>query len=150
MIWKPHATVATIVEKDNKFLMVEELSEGQHVINQPAGHLDEGESLIDAAIRETLEETAWHVSVDYITGIYRWQHPDKDATFLRVCFAATAISHDPDRELDEGILDAIWMSREDLFEKQSQLRSPMVLQGIDDYLAGNQYPLDLLVDIDET
>lgn len=149
MIWKPHATVATIIEKDNKFLMVEELSEGQRVINQPAGHLDEGESLVEAAIRETLEETAWHVDINAITGIYRWQHPEKDATFLRVCFAATAISHEQGRKLDEGILQAIWLSRDELLEKQTQLRSPMVMQGIDDYLAGNRYPLDLLIDIDD-
>jgi ADP-ribose pyrophosphatase YjhB (NUDIX family) len=147
MIWKPHATVATIVMRENRFLMVEESSDNQIVFNQPAGHLEDDESLMHAAIRETLEETAWHVDIEYLTGIYRWQHPDKDKTFLRFCFAATPVQHDPDRSLDEGIVSARWMSRDELTDKRPQLRSPMVLRCIDDYLAGNRYPLDILADV---
>jgi len=147
MIWKPHVTVATIIERDNQYLMVEEFSSGQRVINQPAGHLEEGESLAEAAIRETLEETAWHVELEYISGIYRWQNPEKNNTYLRVCFVAHALSHDEQRELDDGILAALWLDRDSLITQADRLRSPMVMLGIDDYLAGHQYPLSLFTDV---
>ena len=110
MIWKPHVTVAAVVSKDNKYLMVEENCEGRVVYNQPAGHLEEGENLVDAVIRETLEETAWHIEPCAITGIYQWKHPDKEKTFLRVCFHAKLLDHDPSITLDDGIIRALWMS----------------------------------------
>jgi 8-oxo-dGTP pyrophosphatase MutT (NUDIX family) len=143
-IWKPHATVAAIIERDGKFLMVEEDVEGEIVYNQPAGHLDPGESLIDAVIRETQEETAWGFMPEAVTGIYLWDQPDTTRTFLRVTFTGKCHHQREDQPLDEGILRALWMSRDELLAKQSQLRSPLVMECIDDYLAGKRYPLEML------
>jgi len=142
MTWKPHVTVAAIIEDDGKFLMIEEISDGECVINQPAGHLEPNEDLINAVIRETLEETAWHFTPSMITGIYQWTSPNDGKTFLRVCFTGQCDRHEAEQALDEGIIRTLWLSREDLLD--APLRSPMVLQGIDDYLAGNRYPLELL------
>ena len=147
MIWKPHATVAAIIERDNKFLIVEEIIQGQHLYNQPAGHLDPDESLIDAVIRETREESAWQFIPDAITGIYLWKQPDTGESFLRVAFCGPCKNHDPDQELDDGIIHAIWKSREELVQQPDKLRSPMVINCIDDYLAGKRYPLDMLIDV---
>jgi len=148
MVWKPHATVAAIVEKKGRFLIVEEKSDGKIVYNQPAGHLDPNESLLDAVIRETSEETAWQFKPEYITGIYQWRHPQKDdCTFLRVAFYGECHHHHSEQALDEGIICAIWMTREELVAKKAQLRSPMVLRCIDDYLAGKRYPLDILINL---
>lgn len=125
--------------------MVEENVASNIVINQPAGHLENGESLQAAVIRETLEETGWQFQPEAITGIYRWVHPKLDRTYLRVSFTGRVTQHDPARELDEGILRAQWLSREELLERQ--LRSPTVLRCIDDYLAGRRYPLSLCSDV---
>jgi 8-oxo-dGTP pyrophosphatase MutT (NUDIX family) len=144
MIWKPHATVAAIIERDGKFLMVEELINGRHVFNQPAGHLDPDESLLQAAIRETREETAWLFVAEAVTGIYLWKHPDNGKTFLRFAFCGQCSDHDPEQTLDDGILQAVWMSRDELIARQQNLRSPMVMECIDDYIAGKRYPLDIL------
>lgn len=147
MIWKPHATVAAVIEQDGRFLMVEEESDGLIVFNQPAGHLDPDESLVEAVIRETREETAWRFLPEAITGIYRWQQPNTERTFLRIAFCGQIDDLDSEQTLDEGIIRAVWMSREQLIENQQQLRSPMVLHCIDDYLANKRYPLELLTDI---
>jgi len=144
MIWKPHATVAAIIERDGKFLMVEELINGQHLFNQPAGHLDPDESLLDAVIRETREETAWHFVAEAVTGIYLWKHPDNGETFLRITFCGQCSDHDPEQSLDDGILQAVWMTRDEVFRQKQQLRSPMVINCIDDYITGKRYPLDVL------
>lgn len=125
--------------------MVEEKQDNQTVINQPAGHLEDGESLHAAVIRETLEETAWQFQPEAITGIYRWVHPKLDRTYLRVTYTGTVNQHNPDQALDVGILSAQWLSREELLKQQ--LRSPMVMRCIDDYLAGYRYPLSLCDDI---
>ena len=147
MIWKPHATVAAIIERDNKFLMVEELVHGERVFNQPAGHLDPDESLIDAAIRETQEESAWRFIPEAVTGIYLWKHPENAETFLRVALCGSCEDHQPSQPLDEGIIQAVWKSREELANNKIKLRSPMVLNCIDDYLSGNRYPLDILITV---
>ena len=147
MVWKPHVTVAAIIERDNQFLMVEETIKGQRVINQPAGHLDPDESLIDAAIRETQEETAWQFNPEAVTGIYLWTHPKNGESFLRVAFCGSCDNHDKSQALDEGIDAALWMTREQLIQQSEMLRSPMVINCIDDYLAGKRYPLDCLIDI---
>jgi 8-oxo-dGTP pyrophosphatase MutT (NUDIX family) len=144
MIWRPHATVAAIIERDNKFLMVEELINGKHLFNQPAGHLDPDESLLQAVIRETREETAWKFVAEAVTGIYLWKHPDNGETFLRIAFCGPCSDHDPEQTLDDGILQAVWMSRDELVAQKQKLRSPMVMQCIDDYIAGKRYPLDIL------
>ncbi len=144
MVWTPRATVAAIVERDGRFLMVEEIAHGETVFNQPAGHLDPNETLQQAVVRETAEETAWEFNPQYITGIYQWRHPQKDITFMRTAFYGTVKNHRPEQTLDEGIIRSLWMSRDELLAQKEKLRSPMVIQCIDDYLAGKNYPLDLI------
>ena len=144
MIWKPHATVAAVIERDEKFLLVEEKAQGKICYNQPAGHLEPGESLIDAVIRETQEETAWGFVPEALTGIYLWDQPGTERTFLRVTFCGHCHHHRDDQQLDDGIIRALWLSYDEILEKQSQLRSPLVLECIDDYLAGKRYPLEML------
>ena len=147
MVWKPHTTVAAIIERDDKFLMVEEMVSNQLVYNQPAGHLDPDEDLLDAVIRETREETAWLFEPDALVGIYLWKKPgmplddDPDATFLRFAFCGQCSDFRQDQALDNGIERAVWLSRDELLQRSDQLRSPLVMRGIDDYLAGRRYPL---------
>lgn len=143
-VWKPHVTVASVAEKQGQFLMVEEIISNQTLINQPAGHLEDDESLIEAAARECMEETGWIFRPEYLIGIYRWKQPVSSAVFLRFTFGGQLEQHCPDQPLDEGILAASWMSRDVLVQQSDRLRSPLVLQSIDDYLAGNSYPLSLL------
>ncbi len=140
--WIPHVTVATIVEKDRKFLMVEEDLHDKQLINQPAGHLDEGETLVNAAIRETLEETAWQVKIDHLIEFAQWTSPNSDTHFLRACFAGTAIKHFPGQKLDDGIIRALWMSRDEVEQNSHRLRSPLVLEHIDHYIAGKKFDLN--------
>jgi 8-oxo-dGTP pyrophosphatase MutT (NUDIX family) len=137
-------TVAAIIPRDDRFLMVEERVQGRRVINQPAGHVEPGENLVDAVIRETLEETAWTFEPEGLVGIYLWQASDRKAPFLRVAFFGQGVSHDPLRALDIGIIRAVWLSSADLSARTQQLRSPMVLRGINDFLAGTRHPLDLV------
>jgi len=143
MDWHPHATVAVVVEKEGKFLLIEEESHGRVVFNQPAGHIDEGETFIQAAIREALEETAWHVKPQYLIGFYIYKGGN-DVTYHRACFAAEAISHQPELGLDKGIIRTVWLTRNEVEALGNKLRSPMVLKCIDDYIAGNNYPLELI------
>jgi len=147
MIWKPHATVAAIIEHNNKFLMVEELIQGEAVFNQPAGHLEPDESIIDAVIRETREETAWQFVPEAVTGIYLWKHPGNGESFLRVAICGSCKNHDAQQPLDKEIIQAVWKSRHELVAEPKKLRSPMVINCIDDYLAGKRYPLDMLIDV---
>ncbi len=147
MLWKPHATVAAIVERNNKFLMVEERIQGKRVFNQPAGHLEPDETLIDAVIRETREETAWQFIPQAVIGLYLWKHPDNGETFLRVAVCGDCINHDAEQALDEGIIRAVWKSREELVQDSHKLRSPMIINCIDDYLTGKRYPLDMLITV---
>ena len=143
MEWLPRLTVATIIERDGQFLLVEEYADGDELVyNQPAGHLDEHETLAAAAIRETLEETAWEVDVSAVVGVYYWTHP-KGHTFVRTCFAGTALYYHPNQPLDEGIQRTVWLTRDEIAALGPALRSPMVLRCIDDYLAGKRYPLEL-------
>ena len=148
MIWTPHVTVAAIIEQDGRFLLVQERESGRAVLNQPAGHLEDGESLITAVIRETLEETGWHFQPEAVIGMYRWRHPVKSITYLRATFTGSALSHDTDRTLDEGIEDTLWLSVGEIRRQSEMLRSPLVLKSIEDYLAGARYPLSVLADID--
>jgi ADP-ribose pyrophosphatase YjhB (NUDIX family) len=143
MIWSPHSTVATVVEKDGKFLFVEEVDNGKTVFNQPAGHLDEGETLFAAAQRETLEETAWHVTLTEFLGIYVFK-AENGITYVRHCFIAQADSHDPLLCLDEGIIAAHWLSVEEIMAPEFKPRSPLVKKAIEDYLAGTRLPLSCI------
>ncbi|MBK8507712.1 MAG: NUDIX hydrolase [Candidatus Competibacter sp.] len=143
MDWSPRLTVATIVEREGRFLLVEEYADGAELVyNQPAGHLDEHETLAAAAIRETLEETAWEIQIDAVVGVYYWTHPKGD-TFIRTCFAGTALRHHPDQALDRGIQRVLWLTRAEIAALESRLRSPMVLRCLDDYRAGKRLPLDI-------
>ncbi len=143
MRFTPHVTVATLVEDDGRFLLVEEFADGRAVLNQPAGHLEADESLIEAALRETLEETGWEVELTAVTGIYLYTAPANGVTYQRVCFAARALRQ-TDRPLDEGIIGPRWMSRDELARQPERWRSRMVLRCIDDYLAGARFPLELI------
>ncbi len=147
MVWKPHTTVAAIIERDKKFLMVEELVQGKLVTNQPAGHLDPDESLITAVIRETQEETAWQFIPEAIVGIYLWKHSGNGETFLRIAFCGDCKNHNTSQPLDEGIQAAVWKTRDELLHESQKLRSPMVINCIDDYLAGKRSPLDLITNL---
>jgi 8-oxo-dGTP pyrophosphatase MutT (NUDIX family) len=147
MGWKPDVTVAAVVERDGQFLFVEERANGRIVLNQPAGHLERGESLVDAVARETLEETGWTFVPQQIVGIYLWQAEHGSKTFLRVAFCGQLRGHDPSRPLDHGILRTRWLDREQLASLQEKHRSPLVARCVDDYLAGTRYPLELLTHV---
>ena len=147
-IWKPRVTVAALLERDGRFLMVEERVAGELVCNQPAGHLEDNEGLVAAVVRETLEETAWHFEPASLTGIYRWRHPQKQETWLRVAFAGSGLYHEPGRELDPDIERILWLTPDEIRARSSRLRSPLVLRSLEDYLAGRSAPLALLTDIE--
>jgi 8-oxo-dGTP pyrophosphatase MutT (NUDIX family) len=147
MVWKPNVTVAAVVERNGRFLLVEERAEGDLVLNQPAGHLDKGETLAQAMVRETLEETGWHVEPEAVLGVYRWCHPKKDITYLRFTFVARALREEPNFTLDKGIVRTLWLNPEELRCEQARHRSPQVQRCVDDYLTGRRFPLDLLSDL---
>ncbi|WP_095097495.1 NUDIX hydrolase [Pseudomonas sp. Irchel 3A5] len=146
MNWQAHVTVATIVEDQGKFLFVEELKGGKAVLNQPAGHLDPNESLQRAAVRETLEETGWDVELTSVIGIYLYTAPSNGVTYQRICFAAKALRHHADYQLDDGIIGPVWLTRDELVAQQDRWRSELVLRCVDDYLNGEHFSLDLLRD----
>ena len=143
-IWKPNVTVAAIVERAGHFLLVEEETEAGLRYNQPAGHLDAGESLVAACARETLEETAWHFTPTALVGVYQWPRPDGGATYLRFAFAGTLGVEEAGRTLDDGIVRAVWLTPGEIESSQARHRSPLVWQGVQDYLAQRRFPLDLI------
>ena len=142
MGWNPEVTVAAIVEVDGRFLMVEERVSGALVLNQPAGHLEDRESLIEAVIREAREETAWRFHPEALVGVYLWRSPITERSFLRFAFCGTVDDHQARLPLDIGIVRSVWMTHEQLLAQSARLRSPLVLRCIDDYLAGSRRPLD--------
>lgn len=144
MTWRPDLAAAAIVQRDDRFLVVEERIRGVHVFNQPAGHVDDGESIIDAAVRETLEETGWQLLPRYLLGTYLWRNPANGQSILRVAIVGDVTNHDPHRLLDQPIVAAHWMSREQLLAQPQRLRSPLVMRCIDDYLAGQRHELSAL------
>jgi 8-oxo-dGTP pyrophosphatase MutT (NUDIX family) len=141
-------TVAAIIEREGRFLMVEERAAGNLVLNQPAGHLEQGESLLTAIVRETIEETGHHFEPTHIVGFYLWRSEEAGTTYLRVAFCGTAEPSADVATLDEGIVAVYWLTRAQLLSKQRQLRSPMVMRCLDDYLAGRRYSLDCLSYLD--
>jgi len=147
MIWKPNVTVAAVIERDGKFLLVEEETSQGVRFNQPAGHLEADESLLAAVAREVLEESAYSFVPQMLLGIYRWHAPESesDTTYLRFAFTGAITGHDAARKLDTGILQAVWLLPDEIRAMQARHRSPLVLRCIEDYLAGKRYPLDLLV-----
>jgi 8-oxo-dGTP pyrophosphatase MutT (NUDIX family) len=144
MVWKPHVTVAAVIEKNSRFLLIEEETSNGLAFNQPAGHLEKGESIISAVKREVSEETAWKFDPEYIVSIQLWRKNPDFPVFLRVCFAGKVHSHHADQVLDDGIIATHWLTHEEITEKKSQLRSPLVLKTVETYLSGEQYPLSLL------
>jgi 8-oxo-dGTP pyrophosphatase MutT (NUDIX family) len=142
--WQPDVTVATVVVRDGRLLCVEERVNGSIVINQPAGHLEPDESLFDAALRETREETGWDVRLTAFVGAYQWKAPETGRHYLRFSFAAEPDRHDATRELDTGIVQALWMSPQELMDAQARHRSPLVWQVVADYLGGRRHPLSML------
>ena len=144
---RPAVTVAAVVERDGAFLLVRERTRRGLRLNQPAGHLESGESLPDGTARETLEEAAWHVEPFALVGIYRWQAPDNGATFVRFAYAARPLSHEPDRKLDAEIVDALWLRYDEIVARRDEHRSPLVLRCIDDYRAGRRWPLGAVEEV---
>jgi 8-oxo-dGTP pyrophosphatase MutT (NUDIX family) len=139
--WQPDVTVATVVVRDGLLLMVEESAAGAIVFNQPAGHLEPDESILQAAVRETLEETGWHVELTHFIGAYQWKALDNGQHYLRMAFAAVPTHFDPNLTLDDGIIAAHWMSPSEIKALREQHRSPLVWKLVEDYLAGQRYPL---------
>ena len=146
MDWLPRLTVATLIERDGRFLLVEEYADGEELVyNQPAGHLECREALTDAVSREVLEETAYSFVPKYLVGVYNWRNEAKDLTYLRFTFGGDIVGHDAGRTLDEGIIAAHWLTLDEIQARQASHRSPMLMRCIDDWLSGRRYPLDLLV-----
>jgi 8-oxo-dGTP pyrophosphatase MutT (NUDIX family) len=142
--WKPNVTVAALIERDGRFLLVEEETDDGLRFNQPAGHLDQGESLVNACAREALEETAWSFRPTALVGVYQWPRPQGDITYLRFAFCGELGQHHPGRKLDTGIVRAVWMTPEEIRASTERHRSPLIWQCVSDYLAGRRYPLELI------
>jgi 8-oxo-dGTP pyrophosphatase MutT (NUDIX family) len=146
MVWKPDVTVAAVVERGGRFLLVEERTERGLLFNQPAGHLEADESLVAAVARETIEETAWEFTPEHLIGIYRWRPSSGEITYVRFAFSGRLGTHHPDRALDTGIVRAVWLGPDEIRAGRDRHRSPLVVRCMEDYLAGIRAPLDLLVD----
>ncbi|HEX8989740.1 MAG TPA: NUDIX hydrolase [Rhodocyclaceae bacterium] len=143
-IWKPNVTVAAVIERNGAFLLVEEETDNGIRFNQPAGHLDEGESLAAACAREALEETAWHFRPTALIGVYQWPRPQGDITYLRFAFTGELGEHEDGRALDRGILRAVWMTPKEIEATRERHRSPLILQCVKDWQSGRRFPLDLI------
>lgn len=144
MVWRPSVTVAAVVERGGRFLLVEEEARGKRVYNQPAGHWEEGETLTAACSRETLEESAHRFVPTHLLGVYRWKPPGDDVTYLRFAFCGEVAGEEPGRALDREIVRAVWLTPEEIRELRPHHRSPLVLRCIEDYLSGRRFPLDLI------
>ncbi len=143
-VWKPSVTVAAVIEREGRFLFVEEVQDGRRVLNQPAGHLDPGETLIAACAREVMEETAHRFEPTGLVGIYRWYYAAKDVTFLRFCFSGKILQQEQNRKLDKEIVELHWLTPDELKARSAMHRSPLVQQCVDDYLAGRRFALEVL------
>jgi 8-oxo-dGTP pyrophosphatase MutT (NUDIX family) len=139
---KPDITVAAVAEHDGRFLVVEERINHKLVLNQPAGHVEHGETLLEAVVRETREETGWRFEPGALLAAYLWRNPSNGRSYLRFAFSGTVSDHKPDQPLDTGIVTTHWLTREQLLERQMRLRSPLVLRCVDDYLRGLRHPLE--------
>ncbi len=143
-VWKPNVTVAAVVERDGCFLLVEEETSDGLRFNQPAGHLEAKESLVEAVAREALEETAHPFRPTHLLGIYQWPRPDGKVTYLRFSFAGETGERVAGQALDTGIVRTVWLTREEIIACRDRHRSPLVLQCVDDYLSGRRLPLELI------
>lgn len=146
MTWKPSVTVAAVIERDGRFLLIEEEQEGggDPVYNQPAGHWERDETLVQACAREVLEESAHRFEPKQLVGVYRWRRPQGDLTYLRFAFCGEILGVEQGRALDEGIVRAVWLTPEEIRALASRHRSPLVWHCVADYLAGKRYPLELI------
>ena len=144
MSWVPHITVASIIKKNNEYLFVEEYINDKKVLNQPAGHLEEHETLEEGCIRETLEETSYDVEVDYLVGIYQERKKNSLDMWLRFCFKCNILKENVDRSLDKNILRKLWLPKKELTSSNFLYRSDMVLKCIEDYEKGVKYPKEIL------
>jgi 8-oxo-dGTP pyrophosphatase MutT (NUDIX family) len=142
--WMPHVVAAAIVEQDGRFLLVEEHTAEGLRLNQPAGHWERGETLIEAVRREALEETAHHVEPLALLGGYTTHYPRRDITYLRFAYICSVIGFDAERALDDGIVRAVWLTPEELAASPVPHRSPLVMRCVQDYLAGRRFPLDFV------
>jgi 8-oxo-dGTP pyrophosphatase MutT (NUDIX family) len=140
--WQPDVTVATVVFRDGRLLVVEEEVGGRRVLNQPAGHLEPDEAIVDAAIRETLEETGWTVRLTAFVGAYQWQAPETGRSYLRLAFTAEPVAHHAERPLDAGIVQAHWLTPSELRAREAEHRSPLVWRVVQDALDGRRLPLE--------
>ena len=143
---RPAITVATIIERERRFLVIEEQTRSGLRLNQPAGHVEVGESIAAAAARETLEETGWRVQPTELVGVYQWQSPF-DGSYVRFTFAAEPRIHEPDRTLDAGIVRTLWLTYDEIADRRHLHRSPFVLRSLDDYLGGRRWPLGLIANL---
>jgi 8-oxo-dGTP pyrophosphatase MutT (NUDIX family) len=141
-VWKPSVTVAAVIERDGRFLLIQEKIGNQLVLNQAAGHLDPGESLAAACRREAMEETAHPFEPTALVGIYRWRDPRRDFTFLRFAFRGK-VGAAENRPLDKEIVGVHWLTPAEIQARRAEHRSPLVQQCVDDFLAGNSFPLDV-------
>jgi len=145
---KPDVTVAAITENEGRFLFVEESINRRLVFNQPAGHVENGETLIEAVVREVREETAWRFEPESFLGVYLWRSPASGRSTLRFAFTGSVKDHDPSQPLDKGIVRTHWLSRAELVKREQRLRSPLVLRCVDDHLTGRRLPLDAVACLD--
>lgn len=146
LIWKPNVTVAAVIERDGRFLLVEEHTDRGRLFNQPAGHLDPGESLVRAVARETLEETACNFEPTGLLGVYQYHSGADDVTYIRFAFTGKITGPEAGRPLDTGIIRAVWLTPQEIRRDAARHRSPLVMRCINDYLAGRRFPLDILYD----
>lgn len=144
MQWSPHVTVATVVEKDGRFLLVHEHSDDRQVYNQPAGHWEEHENLFEAALRETVEETGWRVELTHLLGVSQYFAPSNGFTYLRFTFQAKPVELIPSAKLDPDIIEAVWLTYDEIEQRTPMLRSPLVLGDIKRFLSGDKYPLSII------
>jgi 8-oxo-dGTP pyrophosphatase MutT (NUDIX family) len=142
--WLPHVVVAAIIERGGKFLLVEEHTAEGLRLNQPAGHWERGETLLDAVRRETLEESAHHVEPTGLLGCYTTYYPRRDITYLRFAYVCDVTGFDADRVLDDGIVRAVWLTPGEIAASTPSHRSPLVMRCVEDYLAGRRFPLDFV------
>lgn len=142
--WKPNVTVAAMVEDQGRFLMVREQTAAGIRYNQPAGHLEHGETLLQAVVRETMEETGWEVEPTALLGVYQASGAHGDTTYMRFAFICKAVRHHPERPLDQGIIEALWLTPVEIEALQAEHRGPSVARCLEDCLARQHFPLTLL------
>lgn len=147
--WTAHVTVAAIVEQNGKFLLIEEETDRGNRFNQPAGHLEDNESLIEAVIRETQEESAYRFTPSALLGIYHWKHEHNNSTYLRFAYIGSVSDHQPEQPLDSGILRSVWMTIDEMHANPMLMRSPQVITCCEDYLKGQSFPLEAILHLNE-